>query len=286
MKILILITSFAFLFSLDVLAKIKHQKLVKVQVHGNCEMCQSRIQKAGTKGNLYKTHYNVERQEATIVFDSTAVSQDVILKQIALAGYDNASYLAPESAYNKLPGCCKYERKKGAKDYAENTVKIDTVENRGKASPNGKINNGKVGAFSTIYLAYFNLKDALVKSDKDDAKDKSTRLLAALSDINMEALTPDDHVIWMEVVGPLKEKTTAIVNASVIDQQRGAFATLSNEMYKLMKQSKNVKTVYYQYCPMYNDGKGASWLSLENGIKNPFYGSAMLTCGKTKEIMK
>jgi hypothetical protein len=37
---------------------------------------------------------------------------------------------------------------------------------------------------------------------------------------------------------------------------------------------------------MANDGKGADWLSKENAVKNPYYGSMMLTCGKTVETIK
>ncbi|EKF53808.1 hypothetical protein I215_15663, partial [Galbibacter marinus] len=42
-------------------------------------------------------------------------------------------------------------------------------------------------------------------------------------------------------------------------------------------------TLYQQFCPMY-DG-GSAWLSLSKDIKNPYYGSQMLNCGKVqKEI--
>lgn len=37
---------------------------------------------------------------------------------------------------------------------------------------------------------------------------------------------------------------------------------------------------------MANDGKSANWLSKENPIKNPYYDSQMLTCGKTVETIK
>ncbi|RYF82932.1 MAG: DUF3347 domain-containing protein, partial [Chitinophagaceae bacterium] len=36
------------------------------------------------------------------------------------------------------------------------------------------------------------------------------------------------------------------------------------------------------YCPM----KKALWLSNEKAIKNPYYGSAMLTCGKVTETIE
>ena len=65
-----------------------------------------------------------------------------------------------------------------------------------------------------------------------------------------------------------------------------AFAKLSSAMIEVMKIIKPDYAVYVDHCPMYNDGKGADWLSKENGIKNPYYGSQMLTCGKVKETIK
>jgi hypothetical protein len=45
------------------------------------------------------------------------------------------------------------------------------------------------------------------------------------------------------------------------------------------------KTVYYQFCPMMNDGNGAYWLSETRDIRNPYYGESMLTCGETVETL-
>ena len=39
--------------------------------------------------------------------------------------------------------------------------------------------------------------------------------------------------------------------------------------------------VYKAYCPM----KKAYWLSAEKEIKNPYYGSAMLSCGSVMETI-
>ena len=58
------------------------------------------------------------------------------------------------------------------------------------------------------------------------------------------------------------------------------------DIYSLIKVAKYEVPVYFQHCPMYNDGKGANWLSKENAVKNPYYGSMMLTCGKTVETIK
>jgi len=44
--------------------------------------------------------------------------------------------------------------------------------------------------------------------------------------------------------------------------------------------------VYLQFCPMANGGKGASWLSKDEEIRNPYFGSRMLKCGRIKETIK
>ena len=68
-----------------------------------------------------------------------------------------------------------------------------------------------------------------------------------------------------------------------INKQRDAFNEVSLVMWELVKSSEKVDgSVYYQYCPM----KKAYWLSREKKIKNLFYGSAMLTCGKVVETKK
>ena len=70
------------------------------------------------------------------------------------------------------------------------------------------------------------------------------------------------------------------------EHQRGHFMSLSKNMYELIKAAKPAETIYYQFCPMANDGKGANWLSKESAIKNPYYGSQMLSCGSTVETIK
>jgi hypothetical protein len=40
--------------------------------------------------------------------------------------------------------------------------------------------------------------------------------------------------------------------------------------------------LYQAYCPMYNNNKGAQWLSVTKEIKNPYYGSKMMDCGEVQ----
>ncbi len=146
----------------------------------------------------------------------------------------------------------------------------------------GRVNE----ALQPVFDAYFNLKDALIRSDAKEAGEKGQVLADALAKVNMAQLEVNEHMVWMQSEASLKKDAQRIASAKDIGKQRAAFASLSAEMYTLMKASGTGTVTYYQYCPMYNGGEGAYWLSKENGIKNPYYGSSMLTCGKTIETIR
>jgi DNA-binding transcriptional regulator WhiA len=75
----------------------------------------------------------------------------------------------------------------------------------------------------------------------------------------------------------------AISETKDIKHQREHFANLSSNMIVLAKAVKlSSDPIYEAYCPM----KKASWLSSEKVIKNPYYGSAMLTCGSVRDTLK
>ena len=98
------------LLSITIHAQIKNSKTETVKIYGNCGMCETKIEKAGTIKNIAKVDWNQETQMATLTYDATKTNQDEILKRIALAGYDSDKFLAPDHVYNNLHGCCQYER--------------------------------------------------------------------------------------------------------------------------------------------------------------------------------
>ena len=59
---------------------------------------------------ISKAVWDKDNKTAVLTFDSTKTNEDAILKSIALAGYDNEKFIAPDNAYNKLDMCCQYER--------------------------------------------------------------------------------------------------------------------------------------------------------------------------------
>ncbi len=134
--------------------------------------------------------------------------------------------------------------------------------------------------------AYIQLKDALVKSDGASSSSASKTLLTSIQEVNMNELNTETHTQWMKVVNDLKEDAEHINETKEITHQRDHFMSLSKNLYAVIKVSKSETPIYYQFCPMANKGKGANWLSLENKVKNPYYGNQMLTCGKVVETIQ
>lgn len=267
-------------------AQIKNAKTETVKIYGNCEMCKTTIEKAGNLKKESKVNWNKNTQMAILTYDSQKTNQAEILKRIALAGYDSNSFLAPVSAYNALPGCCQYEREAIV---AVTKPKNDPIKNHGAHSNNSETINQELttnNQLKPVFDNYFLLKDALVKTDGKVASSVAKDLLTSLNAVKMDELAAEVHMVWMKVMKDLINETKSTFETQDIKKQRTIFMSLSKKMHDLIKAAKYETPVFYQFCPMANDGKGANWLSKDSTIKNPYYGSQMLSCGKTVEIIK
>ncbi|WP_298392048.1 DUF3347 domain-containing protein, partial [Hydrotalea sp.] len=76
-------------------------------------------------------------------------------------------------------------------------------------------------------------------------------------------------------------------NSADIRHQREHFVMLSKDISDLIKAfGTGGQTLYKDFCPMANNGKGAIWISELKEIKNPYLGKAMPTCGTVKETIQ
>ncbi|WP_339921378.1 DUF3347 domain-containing protein [uncultured Flavobacterium sp.] len=262
-------------------AQIKNAKTATVKIFGNCDICKASIEKAGNLKKLASVDWNKDTKMATITYDAKKTNEEEILKRIALAGYDNAKFLAPEDAYNKLSDCCLYDRE------LKTAVKTDmeTMPNHSEHDIHSDITDKKqktASPLKPVFDNYFLLKDALVKTDAEMASMKAKDLLTAISTLNMEDLKMEEHMVWMKMIKELTNDIKIISETQDIKRQRDLFKSVTQNTYELMKVSKSETPTYYQYCPM----QDAYWLSKENAVKNPYYGSMMLSCGKTVETIK
>lgn len=260
---------------------IKNAKTETFQVSGNCEMCKNTIETAANKKGISSAEWDKDKKTMTLTYDSKQTTSSEILKKVAYAGYDNEQFLAPDDAYAKLPECCKYDRIK--KEVIANDNPVENNASK-QDSPAAEQEKGKL--LSKVYDHYFALKDALVKDDAITASSKALSMAKAIKEVDMKSMSSEEHAAWMKVEKDLLMHAEHIGETKDIAHQREHFSMLSQNVYALAKVFKSDETIYLQHCPMYNDGKGADWLSKQNTVKNPYYGSSMLSCGKTTETIK
>lgn len=265
-------------------AQIKNATTETVKIYGNCGMCEKTIEKAGNLKDIAKIDWNVDTKMATITYDTKKTNQDEILRRIALSGYDSDKFLAPDDVYNNLHGCCQYDRV--AKVPVNTNVNTESQTNYEKQTETPKTEIQNLNQLKVVFDNYFALKDELVKTDGNTASAKAATLLLTINRVEMQTLKTEEHSIWMKIVKNIKEDAEHISDTKDIKHQREHFVTLSKNIYDLIKVSKQETPTYYQFCPMANNGKGANWLSKENTVKNPYYGSMMLNCGKVIETIK
>jgi hypothetical protein len=147
---------------------------------------------------------------------------------------------------------------------------------------NGQMNS----SIKPVLNAYLGVKEALVASNNEQTSLNATILVKALAAVSSSDLNTSTNTVWLKIANDLKTISGSIASANDIRAQRDYFVSLSSNMYLLVKEAKNDVPVYFQFCPMANKGKGANWLSLENKIKNPYYGAMMLSCGKVVETLQ
>jgi len=277
-----------------------------VKINGDCGMCKVTIDDVGSKKRESKVDWDENAHLASITYDPTRTNKEEVLKRIALAGYDNESYRACDEAYMALPGCCQYKREHVSP--APGEAKINTtdhtdmghvmkeeVEHVMDMSIPGETEQVSdllqtqvvtVAALKKVIEDYFKVKDALVASDKVKTTAVATAMLAKVKLVKMEELSAEVKKVWTEVRLDIEKSLGDIVRGANLAMQRAHFIALTEEVYTLQKAIGTDVPLYYQFCPMANDGKGANWLSKEKVIENPYYGEMMLSCGKTVETIE
>ena len=129
---------------------------------------------------------------------------------------------------------------------------------------------------SKVYQNYLTLKNALVTDNSDEASKAANAFIKSASMIDYKVLSEGNLDI-------LRKDASKIADSRSIEAQRESFNSLSKNVIALTQKFKLAdQSVFIQYCPMAK----ASWLSAEKNIKNPYYGSSMLTCGSVKSELK
>ena len=112
---------------------------------------------------------------------------------------------------------------------------------------------------------YLRIKDALVSSNAQEAQ-AAARQLDSLWTI----ASPGDQLL---------SSVRQIAASADLEAQRLAFHSLTQAYLVSLESAPLSDSLYLQFCPMAFDYEGATWISRERKVMNPYFGDEMLNCG-------
>jgi predicted small secreted protein len=134
---------------------------------------------------------------------------------------------------------------------------------------------------------YLHIKNALTNDNASEAANGGKAMEAVMSKMDKSLLTAEQKKVFDDIADDLKEHAEHIAkNGDKIKQQRDHFSMMSEDVYDLAKAFGGGRTLYHDHCPMAKNNQGAMWMSEIKEVKNPYFGSEMLTCGTVEEIIK
>ena len=162
----------------------------------------------------------------------------------------------------------------------DSTMNHDSsMMNHDKMDTSNKMQNSEA---KQILANYMVLKDALVETDEKAAANAGKKLETTLKSFNVNSYSSEQQKELNEIIESSTEHAEHI-GKSDMAHQREHFEMLTKDIIDMVAITGTENTLYQQFCPMYGDG--GAWLSMEKNIRNPYFGSKMMTCGEVqKEI--
>jgi len=159
----------------------------------------------------------------------------------------------------------------------------DMVMPLSDGSMNIKGNKDLKENFTMVVMLYNKLKNALVGSNGAKANSDAKRLVSELSKLEGLIL---DGATTASITG-LRKQASKMAATQNIKELRKAFKPLSEDMVAIASSFSELdQPIYVQHCPMADNNKGASWVSFQEEIRNPYFGDAMLTCGSVTNTIQ
>lgn len=144
--------------------------------------------------------------------------------------------------------------------------------------------DGSLEQSDAVLTTYLYMKDALVNEDSKIAAEAGKDLVTQFNDFETDRYGENNQQELKEIIEDATEHAQHISD-NPIDHQREHFDILSKDMIDLIAITGTGKKLYQAYCPMYNNNKGAQWLSESKDIQNPYFGSKMMTCGEVQKVI-
>ncbi|MCK9403994.1 MAG: DUF3347 domain-containing protein [Chitinophagaceae bacterium] len=166
-------------------------------------------------------------------------------------------------------------------------IKNSDTGHTAMATATAATTNSTAASVKELVSHYLHIKNALANDDGKEAANGGKAMVESFAKFDQSALTAEQKKTYADISDDAREHAEHIgMNADMIAHQREHFSTLSKDIYDLVKTLGSGQTLYQDYCPMYNNNKGATWLSETREINNPYFGKKMPACGSIKETLQ
>jgi 6-phosphogluconate dehydrogenase (decarboxylating) len=123
-------------------------------------------------------------------------------------------------------------------------------------------------ALKNVVSSYLEIQAQLAADKTDGIKAPAARIVTDAAQLEG----------GKDIVAGAKE----LEQAGDIKKAREAFGKLSTALIPAVKAAGGIEGLKLGYCPMV----AAPWLQKDGQVRNPYYGSAMLTCGELRDPRK
>jgi Cu(I)/Ag(I) efflux system membrane fusion protein len=149
--------------------------------------------------------------------------------------------------------------------------------------PREHVGGPAADAIRELVTAVFAYTEALAADDATKAGQTTATIREAFDALQQaEVPAPLD-----DAVERVTEAITALNAGADIEEHREALDTLSQALIGLLQAAhvEGLGAAYRAYCPMAFGNRGASWLTPEEQVLNPYFGDRMLRCGSIEETL-
>jgi len=129
--------------------------------------------------------------------------------------------------------------------------------------------------FGSIISEYIKITDTLSKDKTKDVKKNSKKILSLLEELNKTKFSSRGKN-YTNLLKKIEKGAKKLAKSKNIARMRKALKKLSTPLVKIVEIEKPVG-VNVALCTMYKGG--AKWLMHGKDIENPYWGSAMFSCG-------
>lgn len=140
------------------------------------------------------------------------------------------------------------------------------------------------GAFKVslnrILDTYIIARDAFVSSDAEKAFSSAGSLNEQITALRETGLSAEAASAWLLAQEQMKSNLRDWLRSSEIEKQRTAFYATSETLFEVLRKFDAGDVYFLQYCPMAFNDAGATWLSRDEQIENPYLPETMLGCGE------